>query len=78
MTPPATTATADLDFLELPAVALIDVPLDQMTDSQLEAMLAELNTLCNQPGAQRRRLNDEATEIKTKTPRVAKKRPLML
>lgn len=65
-----------LSFLEGPAIALVDVDIRDMSDAQLEAMLAELNTLCNQPGAQRRRMTEESTELRTKKPRVVKKRIL--
>lgn len=71
------TDTVDISspsYLEDPAIALIDIQINDMTDAQLEAMLAELNTLCNQPGAMRRRMGEESTAIKTKTPRASKKR----
>lgn len=77
-TPTASAVIDQLAFLEGPAIALVDIEINEMTDSQLEAMLAELNTLCNQPGALRRRLGEEATEIKTKKPRAVKRKMDML
>jgi len=64
----------ELAYLEDPAIALVDLQVNNKTDAELEAMLSELNILVNQPGAQRRRMTDEATALRTSKPRVVRKK----
>lgn len=59
-------------FLEEPLINLLLVDYASMTDVERDLLLAELKEHTQIPGKLKRRLTEESTEIKTKTPRKSK------
>ncbi len=58
-------ATLDQDFLESPAISLVDKPLDQFTNEEIHALVEFYRNLTKVPGARQRRMKDESVTIKT-------------
>lgn len=69
-TDPELNPTDDLSFLEGPTIALTTLPLGDLTDEQIDALLADLRPLNQVPGARTLRIRDESTELVTGKPRV--------
>lgn len=65
---------SSLAFLEAPTIALCDRELGKMSYEEISSLLADLRVLNQKPGELGRRLKDEATAIREKKPRVAKKK----
>lgn len=55
----------NIDFLEAPAIALVDKPLDQYSDEEIHAMVEFYRTLTKVPGARQRRMKEESVTLKT-------------
>lgn len=70
------TETQRLSFLEGPAIDLVELPLDAMTQEEIEILLNEIKTLSMVPGQFNRDLEIESVTVvlgKAKPPRVKKK-----
>lgn len=71
---PLDPATQQILFLERPAADLIDKPLSEMSDAELNELIEDHDRRVCKPGEARRVLADESVEIVTKKPR-AKRTP---
>lgn len=69
---PSPQETADLSFLEGPAIDLVEVQIDAMSPDQLDAMLAELRNLTMVPGVLGRTLADESVTIAVGKPKTSR------
>jgi len=52
-----------VQFLEGPAIDLVDVPLDEMTEQQIQELLASIKPLTMVPGALGRNFQEESLSV---------------
>ena len=64
----------EIESIEDPVVSFIGRPAHELPDDELDAILDTIRELSQKPGAMSDRLKDESVAIKTKAPRVAKKK----